>query len=73
MDRFEKVLGVCNYVLGALKFVVFCTSPRFTESTTTGRNLIYLIKTINVYNLYVETDFRVDAGPLHSLLSYQKG
>ena len=44
-------------MLVALKFVVFCTSPRFTESIVTGRNLNYLMKTINVYNLYVDTVF----------------
>ena len=34
-----------------------------------GRNLSYLMKTINVYNLYVETVFHVDAGhyPLYCL------
>ena len=49
MARFEKVLGVNNKGLGALKFVVFCTSPQFNELTVTGRNLSYLMKTINVY------------------------
>ena len=48
-------------MLVALKFVVFCTSPRFTESIVMGRNLNYLMKKINVYNLYVETIFHVDA------------
>ena len=37
MARFEEVIGVCNQVLGDLKFVVFCTSPRFGESKVTGR------------------------------------
>ena len=34
-----------------------------------GRNLSYLMKTINVYNLYVETVFHADARhyPLYSL------
>ena len=44
----------------ALKFVIFCTSPRFTESIVKGSNLNYLMKTINVYNLYVETVFHAD-------------
>ena len=48
-------------MLVALKFVVFCSGPLFTESIVTGRNLNYLIKTINVYNLYVETVFHADA------------
>ena len=48
MAIFEKVLGVSNSGLGALKFVVFCTGPRI-ESTVTGRNLSYLMKKINVY------------------------
>ena len=48
---------------------MFHTSPHFTESTVMGRNLSYLMKTINVYNLYVETIFHVDAGhcPLYCL------
>ena len=57
----------------ALKFVVFCTSPRFNESIVMGRNLSYLMKTINVYNLYVKTIFHVDAGhyPLYCLTKRQ--
>ena len=53
----------------ALKFVVFCTSPRFNESTVKGRNLSYLMKTINVNKLYVETVFHANAGhyPIYCL------
>ena len=40
---------------------MICTSPRFSESIVMSRNLIYLMKTSNVYNLYVETIFHVDA------------
>ena len=35
--------------------------PRFTESIVTGMNLNYLMKKINVYNLYVDTVFHADA------------
>ena len=57
-------------MLGALKFDMFCTSPRFTESIVIGRNLSYLMKIINVYNLYVKTIFQDDAGhyPLYCLI-----
>ena len=57
----------------ALKFVVFCTNPRLSESTVTGRNLSYLMKTINMYNLYVEADFHADVGhyPLYCLTKRQ--
>ena len=44
-----------------LKFVVICTSKRFSESIVMSRNLSYLMKTSNVYNLYVEIVFHVDA------------
>ena len=48
---------------------MFLTSPPFIESTVMGRNLSYLMKTINVYNLYIETGFHADAGhyPLYCL------
>ena len=61
MARFEKVLGASNKGIGDLKFVVICTSPRFSELIVMTRNLSYLMKTNNVYNLYVETIFHVDA------------
>ena len=52
-----------------LKFVVFRTTPRFIELTVMGMNLCYLMKTINVYNIYVETIFQADAShfPLYCL------
>ena len=48
---------------------MFSTSTRFSESIAIGRNLSYLMKTINVYNLYVKIVYDVDAGqyPLYCL------
>ena len=41
---------------------MLCFVPRFNESTILGRNLSYSMKTINVYNLYVEIIFHADEG-----------
>ena len=48
---------------------MFHTNPQLIKSIVMGRNLIYLMKTINVYHLYVETIYHADAShyPLYCL------